>query len=108
MNAQLNEFMKSMGAGDGDGAPPNMEEAMSQMGSMMNSPIFQEFMSDPEKLEQSRQMILSNPLLKSMMAGMPGKLRLGRGNVVLLVLKLICCILMLLFLRYYRNGTNAE
>jgi hypothetical protein len=72
MNAQLNEFMKSMGAGDGDGAPPNMEEAMAQMGNMMNSPIFQEFMSDPEKLEQSRQMILSNPLLKSMMAGMPG------------------------------------
>ncbi len=97
MNAQLNEFMKSMGAGDGDGAPPNMEEAMAQMGNMMNSPIFQEFMSDPEKLEQSRQMILSNPLLKSMMAGMPGKRRLGKPTSSY-PWELICCILMLLFL----------
>ena len=38
----------------------------------MNSPIFQEYMNDPERLEQSRQMILQNPMLKSMMAGMPG------------------------------------
>jgi hypothetical protein len=39
---------------------------------MMNSPIFQEYMDDPEKLEQSRQMILSNPMMKGMMASMPG------------------------------------
>jgi len=70
MGDQLNEFMKSMGNGDGN--PPDMKESMEMMGNMMNSPIFQEFMSDPEKLEQSRQMILANPLLKSMMAGMPG------------------------------------
>ena len=38
----------------------------------MNSPIFKEYMSDPDRLEESRQMILNNPMLKSMMAGMPG------------------------------------
>mmetsp|Transcript_18601 Transcript_18601/g.26257 ORF Transcript_18601/g.26257 Transcript_18601/m.26257 type:complete len:106 (+) Transcript_18601:162-479(+) len=42
------------------------------MSDMMKSPMFQEYMSDPEKLEQSRQMILQNPMLKSMMGGMPG------------------------------------
>ena len=70
MGDQFNEFMKSMGSDDGKA--PDMQESMEMMSTMMNSPIFQEFMSDPEKLEQSRQMILSNPLLKSMMAGMPG------------------------------------
>jgi hypothetical protein len=29
-------------------------------------------MNDPAKLEESRQMILNNPMHKSMMAGMPG------------------------------------
>lgn len=73
MTEQMNEFMKSMGiGGDGGGAEPDMKQAMESMGSLMNSPIFQEFMSDPEKLEQSRQMILNNPLLKSMMAAQPG------------------------------------
>merc|ERR1711862_19412 len=33
---------------------------------------FKEYLSDPDKLEESRLMILNNPLLKSMMAGMPG------------------------------------
>jgi hypothetical protein len=64
----LDEMMKSMG---GEGAP-SMQESMEMMGSMMNSPIFKEYMNDPDKLEESRQMILNNPMLKSMMAGMPG------------------------------------
>jgi hypothetical protein len=42
------------------------------MNSMMDSELFQSYLNDPEKLEQSRQMILSNPMLKSMMGGMPG------------------------------------
>ena len=67
---QMDAFMKSMGGGDNK--PPTVQESMEMMSEMMNSPIFQEYMSDPEKLEQSRQMILQNPLLKSMMAGMPG------------------------------------
>jgi len=84
---QLDEIMKGMGGGDGempsldemmksmggaDGEMPSMQESMQSMTEMMSSPIFQEYMSDPEKLEQSRQMILGNPMMKSMMAGMPG------------------------------------
>ena len=38
----------------------------------MNSPMFQQYMSDPDRLEESRQMILNNPMMKSMLAGMPG------------------------------------
>lgn len=66
---KLDEMMKSMGA---EGGVPSMEESMQAMSEMMNSPIFQEYLNDPEKLEQSRQMILNNPMLKSMMEGMPG------------------------------------
>ena len=52
--------------------PENLKESLGMMNDMMKSPMFQEYMKDPEKLEQSRQMILQNPMLKSMMAGMPG------------------------------------
>lgn len=65
--SQLDEMMKQMG-----GEMPSMEESMQAMQEMMNSPMFQEYMNDPEKLEQSRQMILNNPMMKSMMASMPG------------------------------------
>jgi hypothetical protein len=67
--SKLDEMMKSMGGGDG---MPDMQESLKQMSSMMNSPMFQEFMNDPENLEKSRQMILNNPVLKGMMSGMPG------------------------------------
>lgn len=66
----LDDMMKSMGGGDG--TPPNMEEGFKAMTEAMNSPLFKEMMGDPERLEQSRQMILNNPMLKSMMSGMPG------------------------------------
>uniref|UniRef100_A0A7S2N0G5 Ubiquitin-like domain-containing protein n=1 Tax=Helicotheca tamesis TaxID=374047 RepID=A0A7S2N0G5_9STRA len=72
---QLDELMKMMpggGAGGEEGGMPSMQESMKMMQEMMSSPLFQEYMKDPEKLEQSRQMILQNPLMKSMMAGMPG------------------------------------
>lgn len=64
---QMDEMMKQMG-----GEMPSMEESMEAMQEMMNSPMFQEYMGDPEKLEQSRQMILNNPMMKGMMASMPG------------------------------------
>jgi hypothetical protein len=67
---KLDELMKGMSGSDGK--VPSMEESLGMMNEMMNSPIFQEYMSDPAKLEESRQMILNNPMLKSMMAGMPG------------------------------------
>mmetsp|Transcript_23683 Transcript_23683/g.36008 ORF Transcript_23683/g.36008 Transcript_23683/m.36008 type:complete len:180 (+) Transcript_23683:109-648(+) len=65
--SQMSEMMKEMG-----GQMPSMEESMEAMQEMMNSPMFEEYMSDPEKLEQSRQMILENPMMKGMMASMPG------------------------------------
>lgn len=59
---KMDELMKSMGGEDGK--MPSMEESMKMMSEMVNSPIFQEYMQDPERLEQSRQMILNNPMLK--------------------------------------------
>ena len=62
---KLDELMGSLGGGaGGDGEMPSMEESMKMMSSMMNSPMIQEMLSDPERLEQSRQMILQNPMLK--------------------------------------------
>jgi len=65
--SQMDEMMKQMG-----GEMPSMEESIQAMQEMMNSPMFQEYMNDPDKLEQSRQMILNNPMMKGMMASMPG------------------------------------
>ena len=81
--SKLDDLVKSMGgpnnpmgaaaaAAGNDGEVPNMQESMEMMASMMNSPLFQEFMNDPERLEQSRQMILQNPMLSGMMGSMPG------------------------------------
>ncbi len=73
---QMEDFLKSMGgnpaAAADAGKMPSMKESMEMMGTMMNSPIFQEYINDPEKLEESRQMILNNPYLKQMMMSMPG------------------------------------
>lgn len=69
--SKLDEMMKSMGAGK-NGEAPDLSESMEMMSNMMKSPIFTEYMNDPERLEQSRQMILNNPMLKSMMGSMPG------------------------------------
>lgn len=69
-SSQLDDLMKSMPGGEG--GMPSMEESMSMMQEMINSPLFDEYLNDPEKLEQSRQMIVSNPMMKGMMAGMPG------------------------------------
>lgn len=56
----------------GTGGMPNLQESIKAMTDVMSSPIFQEMMSDPEKLEQSRQMIVNNPMMKGMMGSMPG------------------------------------
>lgn len=75
----LSEMFKGAGGGGMPdmsellkGGMPDMAESLDMMSSMMNSPIFQEYMSDPEKLEASRQMILQNPMMKQMMDQMPG------------------------------------
>jgi Ubiquitin family len=70
-SSALDEMMKSLGGKDGADTP-DLEQGFKAMTEAMNSPLFKEMMSDPERLEQSRQMILANPMLKSMMSSMPG------------------------------------
>jgi hypothetical protein len=74
MEDMVNKMMGSGGGGGGGGggSMPSLQESMELMSNMMKSPIFTDYMSDPEKLEQSRQMILNNPMLKNMMTSMPG------------------------------------
>jgi len=67
---KFKELMDSMGGENGK--MPDLSSSMNMMKDMMNSPMFQEYMTDPERLEQSRQMILGNPEMKKMMEGMPG------------------------------------
>jgi uncharacterized ubiquitin-like protein YukD len=71
MDEMKKAFEDMMGGNGGEGMP-NIQESIKAMTDVMNSPIFQEMMSDPEKLEQSRQMIINNPMLKGMMGSMPG------------------------------------
>lgn len=71
---KLGDLMKSMsGLGGGSGGgPPDMKESMKMMSDMMSSPLFKDFLKDPEKLEQARQMMLNNPMFSSMMKSVPG------------------------------------
>jgi hypothetical protein len=61
-----------MGGGGKPGEMPDMKESMTMLKQLTDSPMFSEYMSDPTKLEEARQMILSNPMMKSMMSSMPG------------------------------------
>lgn len=67
---QLQDMLQGMGGADGK--PPDMMQTMEMMQKMMSSPMFKDFMNDPARLEQGRQMILGNPMMKSMMASLPG------------------------------------
>merc|ERR1712154_760343 len=49
-----------------------MQQSMEMMQEMLKSPLFDEYLNSPEKMEQSRQMILTNPLMKNMMSSLPG------------------------------------
>lgn len=64
--------MMSGGMGAGAGGMPDMAESMKMMKELTNSPLFSEYMNSPEKLEESRQAILANPMMKAMMSSMPG------------------------------------
>ncbi|VEU35160.1 unnamed protein product [Pseudo-nitzschia multistriata] len=64
--------LMSGGMGGGAGGMPDMAESMKMMKELTDSPMFAEYMNDPAKLEESRQMILNNPMMKAMMASMPG------------------------------------
>jgi len=65
------EEIKEM-LGSGSGGQPDMMKSMQMMQKMMSSPLFKEFIDDPERLEQGRQIILNNPMMKGMMASLPG------------------------------------
>jgi hypothetical protein len=69
--SKLQDLMKGFGGMD-NGKLPDFKESISMMKDLMSNPILQEMLTDPERLEQSRQMILSNPMMKSMFMGMPG------------------------------------
>ena len=75
----LEEMLKSAGIDKdkmqdmlGPDGKPDMMKSMEMMQKLMNSPAFKDFIEDPDKLEQSRQMILQNPMMKGMLASLPG------------------------------------
>lgn len=57
------------GAAGGGGGGDMMTGIQNMMQSLFSSPAMQEYLNDPEKQEQSRQMLASNPLLTQMMGG---------------------------------------
>ena len=71
--SQIDEMAKKMGLGGGEGGMPDMKESLDMMSKMTKSEVFQDYMKNPDRLEESRQMILNNPMMKSMMGSMPGK-----------------------------------
>ena len=50
------------GLGGMPGMPQNEEEYQAAMEQMLDSPMMKEFLSDPEKIEQSRLALLNNPM----------------------------------------------
>lgn len=58
---------------DGEGGGmPDMAQTAKMMQDMMKSPLFEQYLNDPERMEQSRQMIMENPMMKGMMSSLPG------------------------------------
>lgn len=68
--------LASMFAREGDGGqPPNMEALFSQLPQLMNgflnTPLFKDYLNNTEKQEQSREAILNNPLMRSVLESDP-------------------------------------
>mmetsp|Transcript_46226 Transcript_46226/g.46908 ORF Transcript_46226/g.46908 Transcript_46226/m.46908 type:complete len:336 (+) Transcript_46226:3-1010(+) len=74
LDAMIQKMMSGAAGGGagGEGGMPDMKESMAMLKELTNSPLFSEYMNDPTKLEESRQMILQNPMIKTMMSSMPG------------------------------------
>ena len=72
LNDVISKMMSGGMGGAGAGGMPDMAESMKMMKELTQSPLFAEYMNNPEKLEESRQAILSNPMMKGMMSSMPG------------------------------------
>ena len=72
LQEMVSKMMSGGMGGAGAGGMPDMAESMKMMKELTNSPLFSEYMNSPEKLEESRQAILANPMMKAMMSSMPG------------------------------------
>jgi len=72
MDDMVKNMMGGLGGGSGPGGMPDAAESIKMMKDLTDSPMFSEFMDNPEKLEEARQVILDNPMMKGMMASMPG------------------------------------
>jgi len=70
-NVMQNLFSQAGGANGEGGGGPNLEQSMKMMQEMINTPYFQEFLNDPSKMEESRQLLLQNPMMKSMIESIP-------------------------------------
>jgi len=69
IDSMMKDMMKQAGVDPSAlDAMPSMEDSMAAMQEWINSPLFEEYINDPEKLEQNRQMILTNPVMKRMMS----------------------------------------
>ena len=60
------------GLGGMPGMPTDPAEYEAAMEQLLDSPMMNEFLGDPEKIEQSRQALLNNPMAMNMMKSMPG------------------------------------
>merc|ERR1711862_733995 len=67
-NLMQNLFSQNNGGGKNGN---NLEQSMKMMQEMINTPYFQEFLNDPDKMEESRQLLLQNPMMKSMLDSIP-------------------------------------
>lgn len=66
----INNLLSQSGAGGG-GEAPDLEQSMKMMQEMISTPYFQEFLNDPSKMEESRQLLLQNPMMKTMIESIP-------------------------------------
>jgi len=71
----IQSMMKQFGL-DGPVTQEKVEQAMSQIKTMFQNPAMKQFFEDPEILEQSRQQILSNPMLMNAYEAM------GMGDLI--------------------------
>ena len=60
------------GLGGMPGMPTDPAEYEAAMEQLLDSPMMNEFLGDPEKIEQSRQLILQNPMMVNMFKSVPG------------------------------------
>ncbi|GMI46332.1 hypothetical protein TrCOL_g9571 [Triparma columacea] len=81
----MDDLLKGFGAGGGEGMDDIMKQVAAMQGAkdpvemlrlmqkMLKSPAVSGYLNDPAKIEQARQMVISNPMLKTMVSSsLPG------------------------------------